>query len=86
MIRRSTRPGYAAGAGLEYALTEHVSVKVEGLSVGLGRQGTGTTVYDATTSSDAGTGRPESGFGVVRGGLNDRFGVSVRWLVSCVME
>ncbi|ACB79014.1 porin [Methylorubrum populi BJ001] len=69
----TTRLGYAAGAGIEYALTDHVSVKVEGLYVDLGKQGTGTTVYDATVPAYYGTGRSESGFGVVRGGLNYRF-------------
>lgn len=69
----TARIGYALGGGVEYALTDHISVKVEGLYVDLGRRGTGTTVYDATVPAYYGTGRSESGFGVVRGGLNYKF-------------
>ena len=68
----TTRLGYAVGGGLEYALTEKLSVKVEGLYVDLGRS-TGATVYDAAVPAYYGTGRSESGFGLVRGGLNWRF-------------
>ncbi|GAB6841601.1 outer membrane immunogenic protein [Methylorubrum rhodinum] len=69
----TTRLGYAVGGGVEYALTEKISVKVEGLYVDLGKRGSGTTVYDASVPAYYGTGRSESGFGLVRGGLNWRF-------------
>lgn len=69
----TTRLGYAVGGGVEYALTEHISVKVEGLYVDLGKRGSGTTVYDTSVPAYYGTGRSESGFGLVRGGLNYRF-------------
>ncbi|MCV5185543.1 outer membrane beta-barrel protein, partial [Escherichia coli] len=36
----TARIGYALGGGVEYALTDHISVKVEGLYVDLGRRGT----------------------------------------------
>nr|WP_137831490.1 outer membrane beta-barrel protein [Methylobacterium sp. L1A1] len=69
----TTRLGYAVGGGVEYALTDKVSVKVEGLYVDLGKRSPGATVYDATVPAYYGTGRSESGFGLVRGGLNWRF-------------
>ncbi len=69
----TTRLGYAVGGGVEYALTEKISVKVEGLYVDLGKRGAGATAYDAAVPAYYGTGRSESGFGLVRGGLNWRF-------------
>ena len=69
----TTRLGYAVGGGVEYALTDHVSVKVEGLYVDLGKKSSGTTYYDSSVPAYYGTGRSDSGFGVVRGGLNYRF-------------
>ncbi|AMB43941.1 hypothetical protein [Methylobacterium sp. AMS5] len=56
-------------AGIESALTKRISVNVEGLYADLGRQGCGAPIYDATVPAHYGTGRSESGFGVVRGGL-----------------
>ncbi|HZY66957.1 MAG TPA: outer membrane beta-barrel protein, partial [Devosia sp.] len=53
----TTRLGYAVGGGVEYALTEHISVKVEGLYVDLGKRGSSTTVYDTSVPAYYGTGR-----------------------------
>jgi outer membrane immunogenic protein len=69
----TSRIGYTVGGGVEYALTDHVSVKVEGLYVDLGRHTPGTTYFDATTPAYYGTGRSDNGFGLVRAGLNYRF-------------
>jgi outer membrane immunogenic protein len=69
----SARIGYTIGGGVEYALTDHVSVKLEGLYVNLGKTSTGTTYYDSTTDAYYGTGRSEAGFGLARAGLNYRF-------------
>lgn len=69
----TSRIGYAIGGGVEYALTDHVSVKLEGLYVNLGKTSTGATYYDSTTAAYYGTGRSEAGFGLARAGLNYRF-------------
>ncbi|MCE4224238.1 porin family protein [Methylobacterium sp. C25] len=69
----TSRIGYAVGGGVEYALTDHISVKLEGLYVDLGKGRTGMTYYDATTPAYYGTGRSDSGFGLARAGLNYRF-------------
>ncbi|GEP00768.1 outer membrane protein [Methylobacterium haplocladii] len=69
----TSRIGYAVGGGVEYALTDHVSVKLEGLYVNLGKGTAGTTYYDTATPAYYGTGRSDSGFGIARAGLNYRF-------------
>ncbi|MGU3536331.1 outer membrane protein [Methylobacterium sp. A54F] len=69
----TTRTGYAVGGGLEYAFTDKLSAKIEGLYVNLARRFSGATVYDATVPAYYGGGRAESGFGLVRAGLNYRF-------------
>jgi outer membrane immunogenic protein len=59
--------GWTVGGGLEYAFTNNLSAKVEGLYVNLDR--------DNARLSPTGTGgNGESEFGVVRAGLNFRFG------------
>ncbi|NEU14565.1 porin family protein [Methylobacterium sp. BTF04] len=72
-LSSSVRTGYAAGGGFEYAFTEKLSAKIEALYVNLGKRGGGTTVYDATVPAYYGTGTAESGFAVVRAGINYRF-------------
>ena len=67
-----TRAGWALGGGVEYAFTNNWTAKVEGLYVDIDRGNkagsitTGGTLYTATQSSD-------SGFGIVRAGLNYKF-------------
>ena len=68
----TTRTGYAVGGGVEYAFTRNISVKLEGLYVDLERR-TATTYYDALSGGYYGTTGRDSGFGVVRAGLNYRF-------------
>ncbi len=68
----TTRTGYAAGGGFEYAFTEKLSAKIEALYVKLNKRG-GLTAYDATVPAYTGTGSSDAGFAVVRAGLNYRF-------------
>lgn len=70
----STRTGYAVGGGVEYALTQNITAKIEGLYVNLDRgNGSGTTYYDAGTNAYYGTGKTSEDFGVIRAGLNFKF-------------
>lgn len=69
----TSRLGYAVGGGVEYAITDHISAKVEGLYVNLGKNNSGTTYYDSSVPAYYGTGRSDFGFGLVRAGLNYRF-------------
>ena len=70
----SSRTGYAVGGGLEYAFTDRWSAKVEALYVNLRRSWSNTaTAYDASVPAYYGPGRIDSGFAVVRAGLNYRF-------------
>jgi opacity protein-like surface antigen len=68
------RLGYVAGAGLEQALSQHLSVKVEGLYYDLGSRAVLTTPgYRAWTGYQTGTRVATDGF-LTRVGLNYRFG------------
>ena len=67
------RTGYAAGGGIEYAFTEKLSAKVEALYLHLGRGFTGTTYYSAGVPAYYGAGKQDSGFALVRAGVNYRF-------------
>lgn len=81
------RLGYAAGGGIEYAFTDNLSVKLEGLYVNLddggnGRFGAGPipyardaagVVYFAPASAFGIGGRDDDSVVVVRAGLNYRF-------------
>jgi outer membrane immunogenic protein len=67
------RTGYAAGGGVEYAFTEKLSAKVEALYIHLGRGFTGSTYYNAGVPAYYGAGKQDSGFALVRAGLNYRF-------------
>jgi outer membrane immunogenic protein len=67
----TTRIGWAAGAGVEYAVNDRVSVKAEYLYIGLTNQLVGyTTTFGAVTANVASSGH------VLRGGLNYRFGAN----------
>ncbi|MCF4128204.1 outer membrane protein [Methylobacterium sp. SyP6R] len=68
------RTGWTAGGGVEYAITERLSARIEALYVSLDRNGgSGGLVYDTGTNAYYGLGKPKSEFGVVRAGLNYRF-------------
>jgi outer membrane immunogenic protein len=67
------RTGYAAGGGIEYAFTEKLSAKVEALYLHLDRGFTGTTYYSAGVPAYYGAGKQDSGFALVRAGVNYRF-------------
>ncbi|AWB20010.1 porin family protein [Methylobacterium currus] len=70
----SFRTGWTAGGGVEYAITERLSARIEALYVSLERNGgSGGLVYDTATSAYYGLGKPKAEFGVVRAGLNYRF-------------
>jgi outer membrane immunogenic protein len=69
----TSRTGYTVGGGLEYAFTEKLSAKIEGLYVKLNKGGSTLTTYDATVPAYYGTGSGNTGFAVVRAGLNYRF-------------
>jgi outer membrane immunogenic protein len=59
--------GWTVGGGLEYAFTNNLTAKIEGLYVNLERD-------DNFVSPTATGGSDESEFGVVRAGLNFKFG------------
>ncbi|SFU71382.1 outer membrane immunogenic protein [Methylobacterium sp. 174MFSha1.1] len=68
------RTGWTAGGGVEYAITERLSARIEALYVSLDRNGgSGGLVYDTATNAYYGLGKPKADFGVVRAGLNYRF-------------
>ena len=67
------RTGYAAGGGIEYAFTEKLSAKVEALYLHLDRGFAGTTYYNAGVPAYYGAGKQDSGFALVRAGVNYRF-------------
>lgn len=69
----TTRTGYAVGGGIEYAVTQSLSAKIEALYVGLGRRYANPTSFDATSAAYYGVGRTDPSFTVVRAGLNYRF-------------
>jgi outer membrane immunogenic protein len=74
----STRTGWAAGGGIEYAFTPNLTGKIEGLVVSLERNrdngfigvsGAGLPIY----TTGLGRSNNDSEFGVVRAGLNYKF-------------
>jgi outer membrane immunogenic protein len=72
--REKTRVGYAVGGGMEYALTEHVSAKLEYLYYDLGRSTLNVAVVAG--SGGAGTGydsRFKDRGNTVRLGVNYKF-------------
>jgi outer membrane immunogenic protein len=70
--------GWTVGGGVEYAFTNNISAKIEGLYVNIGENDGGNNVVGVTNRGRAirqAGGRDESGeFAVVRAGLNFRFG------------
>ncbi|AWN45131.1 porin [Methylobacterium terrae] len=68
------RTGWTAGGGVDYAITDRLSARIEALYVSLDRNGgSGGLVYDTATSAYYGLGKSKTEFGVVRAGLNYRF-------------
>lgn len=59
--------GWVAGAGVEYAFTDNISARIEGLYVNLGKE---EVNYFAPVQLN----RKDTEFGVVRAGLNYKFG------------
>ncbi|MGV6876331.1 outer membrane protein [Pseudochelatococcus sp. B33] len=63
-----TRTGWTLGAGIEYAFTDNITARVEGLYVNLGKEDRNffyaPTIYNK---------RKDTEFGVVRAGLNYKF-------------
>ena len=71
------RLGYVAGAGIEHAFSEHLSVKVEGLYYDLGSRAVlAAPSYPLLTGYRAGTRIATDGF-LTRVGLNYRFGAGL---------
>ncbi|MBS7695646.1 MAG: porin family protein [Chelatococcus sp.] len=66
-----TRTGWTLGAGVEYAFTDNITARIEGLYVNLGKSGNNAYVYDANYFN--GSKRKDTEFGVVRAGLNYKF-------------
>ncbi|MCJ2091030.1 omptin family outer membrane protease [Methylobacterium sp. J-072] len=71
--RGDVRLGYVVGGGLEYAFSQHLSAKIEGLYYNLGRR----AVFDDSTDYRIGTRATTDGF-LTRVGLNYRFGDGVQ--------
>jgi outer membrane immunogenic protein len=73
----STRTGWTVGGGVEYAFTNNLTAKIEGLYVNLGNgnHNNGGVFYDtASNTIFVGSGRHHNNdFGVVRAGLNYKF-------------
>ncbi|MEZ0171164.1 outer membrane protein [Microvirga sp. TS319] len=68
---RGTEVGYTLGGGLEYALTNNWTAKVEALYVSLGNGSRNTSALGTPAISSTSSGRDD--FGVVRAGLNYKF-------------
>jgi outer membrane immunogenic protein len=73
------RIGWTAGGGVEYAFTNNISAKLEGLYVSLDRRNNGGSVvgFDAARTYTVANGldnRRDDSFAVVRAGLNFKFG------------
>lgn len=70
-----SRTGYVVGGGVEYAFTNNITLKLEGLYVGL--DGGSNTAFFVTPAGVAtpvvGVGKQDNEFGVVRVGLNYKF-------------
>ncbi|MCJ2128191.1 outer membrane protein [Methylobacterium sp. E-045] len=73
--RSSMQVGYVAGGGIEYAITDRLSAKIEGLYGDLGRSSVTAryTGNGSTEPTDIYTVRESNRFGLVRAGLNYRF-------------
>jgi outer membrane immunogenic protein len=68
------RGGYAVGGGIEYAFTNNLTVKLEGLYVNLERDNNnGGAVFNAATNTLFLGSSEDDDFGLVRVGLNYKF-------------
>jgi outer membrane immunogenic protein len=68
------RGGYAVGGGIEYAFTNNLTVKLEGLYVNLERDNNRGAVFNAATNTlFLGSNSDDDDFGLVRVGLNYKF-------------
>ncbi|MGE8131856.1 outer membrane protein [Methylobacterium sp. NPDC080182] len=65
--------GYVAGAGIEYALSQHWSVKVEGLYVNLGKAAVGVVGTDTAGRFYYDGRKLDNDVAIVRAGVNYRF-------------
>lgn len=65
--------GFAAGAGVEYALSSNWSVKVEGLYVNLGKTAAGVIGTDAVGRTYVDSRKVDNDIALVRAGVNYRF-------------
>lgn len=65
--------GFAVGAGVEYALSQKWSVKVEGLYVNLGKTATGVIGTDVVGRTYVDAHKIDNDIALVRAGLNYRF-------------
>lgn len=63
-----TRTGWTLGAGFEYAITDNITARLEGLYVNLGKQDQNHYLPALYNN------RKDTEFGVVRAGLNYKFG------------
>ena len=75
-IDNDSEIGWTAGGGVEYALGNNITVKLEGLYVDLDQKnGGGRPVYNlaANTLVLNGADNPNNGFSVVRVGVNYKF-------------
>jgi outer membrane immunogenic protein len=74
----NTRTGWTVGGGVEYAFASYLTARIEGLWVSLNRDNRrfAGTVFDPTTDTLFVTGgnRRNNEFGVVRAGVNWKFG------------
>ena len=69
-----TRTGWTVGGGVEYAITNNISAKVEYLYYDLGRESYGATyVSGPVLAGFVGNTRTETRGNIVRGGVNYRF-------------
>jgi outer membrane immunogenic protein len=71
--RSDMRVGYAVGAGLEYAVTQNVSIKGEYLYADLGRESTTAQPTSGAVAGNTLTIRDDASFSVARVGLNWKF-------------
>jgi len=73
----STRTGWTAGAGVEYAITNNLTLKIEGLYTALGNNTVNNFYSDSDGSFGSDSGyytRTNIKFATVRAGLNWKFG------------
>ena len=67
----STTTGWTVGGGVEYAFTDNLTAKIEGLYVNLGNNGNNSAYV--WNNAYSGNNSDDTEFGVVRAGLNYKF-------------